>query len=188
MMMQKKAAVQITATFLVSLIVGLVLFGLGVTFIAKFSSSADNWGMQIDNDIHKQIKNTVIAGKIVYVYEPRKEIEAGEQGVFPVGIANVLGEEGKFRYKITSKDGVIPLVAPSSMVTDNQWVLVRMDANTHEFTIPHDTAIADQFGIRVGKGASPGAYTFVVKFERKLLTDSNFVEYQHPILIKIDVV
>ncbi len=100
--MRGKKAFELTATFLVILILTIVIFTGSIYFTKKFFSSAEQMRGTIDRQTQAEIESLLYQGtSIVAIPIFKKTLQRGKQTTFGLGIRNILEKTENF-YVIVS--------------------------------------------------------------------------------------
>jgi hypothetical protein len=101
-MFDKKASIALSLNFLVTLIIGFVIFSLGLYFIKNtIFSGAEEISTQVSQDLENQIKSLLTQGKDVIIPLNKVTLNRGDDHIFGLGIHNYLGQKAEFRVEIT---------------------------------------------------------------------------------------
>ncbi|MGM5487683.1 MAG: hypothetical protein ACQESG_01915 [Nanobdellota archaeon] len=102
-----RKGIELSANFLVILIIGFVVFGAGLAMTKSFFSGAEKTRKDLDQDTVRRIEQLMNDGSRVSIPVNKKEIPRGELDVFGVGINNVLpGANNRFNVTLTFKKGI----------------------------------------------------------------------------------
>ena len=89
-------AIQLSANFLVIMIISVVLFGMGIFIVNKIFTSADNMVFEMDATESKRLASMLTDGDKVAILWTKKTAEPKDPAYFPVAIENTLGENKAF--------------------------------------------------------------------------------------------
>lgn len=98
--MKKRAAFELSVTFLVILIICIVIFSLSVHMIKKFFTHAETIKMTYDEKTEKEIERLLYDGSRVAVPFDKKTIYNGKSDTFGIGILNMLNTGPNNDFKI----------------------------------------------------------------------------------------
>lgn len=99
--LNNKGAVELSAGFMVTLILAIVIFGLSISFLYHLFSGANSMKDEMLSKIESQNINLACGTSQVCI-GPRKSItiERGEYQIFAIRILNVLKDPHYFTYKV----------------------------------------------------------------------------------------
>ncbi len=98
-----KKAMEMSINLVVTLIIGIIIFGLGMGLFSKISSSGDD---QI-NDLNSKIKNNIASLECdgdEIICSPSFKMRNGDEKTFELFISNNNDNNEKFKIEINSKD------------------------------------------------------------------------------------
>ena len=100
--MRKKASIDLSVGFIVTLIICIVVFTSGVYILKKFFTHAESIKMTYDERTEKEIERLLDDGSKIAIPFDRKTINNGESATFGIGILNVLntGQSNVFNIRI----------------------------------------------------------------------------------------
>lgn len=101
--MNKKAAIELSANFLVIIIICIVVFGFSVYIIKRFFTHAETIRMTYDERTEKEIERLLDDGSRVAIPFDKKTIYNGEFKTFGIGIMNILNIAGSNKFNISVK-------------------------------------------------------------------------------------
>jgi hypothetical protein len=159
--MKKKAAIELSANFLVVIILGIVIFGFGIYLGYRMMEQAEIMKANIDEDAQRQIWNLLDSGAPVVA--PINTIVAvrGKYAAFGIGVRNVESST-VFRMEVTPKvvgecdatDAAAPANVKVIMNPDPQFIAVN-DRGLFTFAVDVKK-----------KAARPCEYVFYVRIEK----------------------
>jgi len=85
----KKAAIQISMSFLIMLIISIVIFTMGIFFINKFFTKAEGIKLVFDEKTSAEIERLLDDGSRVAIPFDKKTIRNGNFDTFGVGVLNM---------------------------------------------------------------------------------------------------
>ena len=167
--MKGKKAFELSATFLVTLILIITIFTGSIYFTKKFFSSAEEMRATIDSQTEAEIEALLYQeGALVALPVFKKTVPRGQQASFGLGIRNVIGKENDFYVLISFSKGfaadesVIP--GTDQNYINSKWLLY----NPGPYTIKNNAlemipimAFAD-LKISDAETTSRGSYSFNV--------------------------
>ena len=152
---------ELSINFIVTLIITIVVFALGIVFVQKIFKVADDAVEPLDEQTEMQLDNALARGEIVALPSNYKEIKRGSKEVlgFGLGISNQLQ---------TAKDFEV-LVKLSTAVDEygNVFSDLDMDAGSWgTFAKPHTYSIENNgikkipLSFKLPRGTDKGTYVF----------------------------
>ncbi len=157
--MNRKAAIELSTTFVVGLILGVVLFSLGLVLLFQFISGANKIKDQVFPDyLEIEEENCIQRGERVCVPEIKKEIKSAKSDFFWLILNNVYGEEKDFTIYLDYSTGLLkeggnPPVQDAQEWSKPEFPVFSLENNEHERVgIP----------IFVPRGTQAGTYVFNV--------------------------
>jgi len=114
---------------MVSLVLAIVVFGMGMMFFADIFQEASDVKTRLDSQTDQQIRNILLStGEKVAIPFDKKEINGGDTATFGVGIFNVPGPNAPTNFKIEKsgtdfckcfkKDNTACPTSPTAVVGD----------------------------------------------------------------------
>jgi uncharacterized protein YneF (UPF0154 family) len=97
--MQKKAAIQLSANFIIILIIGIVLLGMGFYIFNRVFQKGIDMNREISSETDRQIRNILDSGDKVAIAMNEKKV-SGDYADFWIGIRNIHDYEITFSIKI----------------------------------------------------------------------------------------
>lgn len=91
-----KKGIELSANFLVILILSIVIFGGGLALVNKFFKSASEKQTELDQSTLNEIEKLLNDGSKVAIPIHKKEMKIGDEQLFGLGIYNVLGSQHEF--------------------------------------------------------------------------------------------
>ena len=182
--MKNKKALQLSINFIVILIMAIVIFGFGITFVGKFFAGAAQLKADLDMDTQKRIQSLLDTGEQIAIPVNTKTLEVGQSSTFGMGILNILGEEKYFTIEIScttaldSKGQPIDASQYCEKPKEKEWVF---QDNFQEQVKNNEQKVVSLL-FQVPKGTVAGKYIFTIK----VLYDANKV-YDVPRKIYINV-
>jgi len=159
-----KKAFELSANFVVILILSIVVFVIGIYMVNRFFDFAQKEKLTWDEMTKQEIDAALDSGERVAIPRYQKTLTNGEFASFGVGILNVL--QGGVRNFSVNVDFVLCDPA-TSCGNPNQWIKTVYDEDPPiNFTIPIKNNEKKEFlvGFDV-QGALKGTYIFNVKIE-----------------------
>jgi hypothetical protein len=87
--LNKKAAIDLSISFIVIIIISLVVFAGSMLIVRKIFFGAEEIKTMLDEQTEEEIRGLLSSGETIAVPLAYKTIQAGKQDIFWVGIANV---------------------------------------------------------------------------------------------------
>ena len=95
---QNKKGIELAVNFMVTLIIAIVVFGMGLVLVKKIFTEAENIKDQLDSDTKKELMEISTAtSDEVTVYPGKLTIKKGSSDVFGVAILNIDSAEKNFQ-------------------------------------------------------------------------------------------
>lgn len=158
-MRMKRAALELSTSFLVGIILGIVMLVMGLAFafnIAKTAGSIIDPGLPSYFDMMAQ--ECVQKGEKVCVPEIKKTIAIGKTQSFGVVINNVAGSEKKFKPNVKFSRGIREDETDVSAITLSDWAYTG--DKFREITLKDKEDYLLSVPIKVPLGTKPGTYIF----------------------------
>jgi len=92
-----KKGFELSVNFIVILIISIVVFGFGLRFAYTMFSSAHETVAIFDEQMQKEVENSLYQGNIVAIPVNQKEMRIRDTETFGLGILNQLGETKYFK-------------------------------------------------------------------------------------------
>ncbi len=161
-----KKGFEVTASFIVTLIIVIVVFIGSIYFIKMFFFKAEELKAEIERSTQEQIESLLQEGSLVALPINVKEIKIGKTETFGLGVRNVGDTKGfqvvvNFNKAIDSLGEIIFDESYADYINEN-WVLYDvneffLDSNKRK-VIP--IAIQPGFNVQQGESTVPGTYLF----------------------------
>ena len=167
--MRGKKGFQLTATFLVILIITITIFIGSIAFTRRFFTSAEQMRATIDRQTEAEIESLLYQeGSVIALPILKKKIPRGQQTTFGVGVKNMLEKTENFYIFVKFSKGFDPneevIPGTDSNYIDSKWILYHQGPYTIENNklemIPIMT-LAD-LKISEGENTPKGVYSFNV--------------------------
>lgn len=107
----KKAAIQLSMSFLVMLIMAIVIFILSLAFLGNFFDQSVKLKTSLDQQTKGQIERMLAGNERVAISLETKTIKRGDVTQFGIGIRNTLAKE-YFRIELSQNGKFIPIENP----------------------------------------------------------------------------
>lgn len=166
--MKNKKAIQLSVNFIVMLIIAIVVFGFGVSFLGKFFEGAAEMQKQLDQDTQKRIESLLSTGELIAIPINSRTLEVGQNYMFGMGILNILNKDERFNIYIkctTAIDkaggnlaGGVEDYCERPTNPDRKWTF-EDDFNED---IQNNEQKTMELLFSVPKGTKPGTYIFTV--------------------------
>ena len=184
--MRKKAAIELSVSFIIVLIISIVIFSMGIYLANKFFSHGQGMIFTFDERTMQEIENLLDDGSRVVIPFNNKVIHNGESDTFGIGVLNI-GNSDKPYFKIRIKwtkavldDDTICTPGPDytttmkgdcSSVNPGYWLQTTEGFTYEDFPnqgvdINRKIEVNEKAKFLAGfnvKGAKPGTYIFDVK-------------------------
>ena len=99
--MMRRAAIELSSTFIIVLIISLVVFASGIAIAYRVMHKADEYSGEIDRETEQRIEDILAPGERVALPIDRKPLRIGKSHVFGLGIFNMLGAEQEFEVRMS---------------------------------------------------------------------------------------
>ena len=166
----KRAAVQLTASFLVTLIIAIVVFGFGVYIAKEIFSKVSDTQEQLTKQQEEEILQ-LLTDPTQKVAIPRSafELKQGKTALVGVGIANRNGNtDNIFTINVIGMTGVrndLPFCSSDGsygeVCNEKEWTFDEM-----RVSIPNNERKAASMLFSVPSGTESGAYVFTIQVKR----------------------
>ena len=169
--LRKKAAVELSAGFLVILILSLVIFGIGIMLVSQIFTSAETLKQNLDEQTAAEIRNTLKDNSLVSLPFNRLEIKRKAYDVTGIGILNKLGSTKLFYVSVEcnaalGKGDVVLCDEDGGKMCDGEgapgcglWVT----ADSEGVSLDHNEDTVSDMFIHIPADAPSGNYVFNVK-------------------------
>jgi hypothetical protein len=155
----KKAALELSSSFLIGIILGIVLLGLGLVFAMNILKGAENFiGPGLPKYFDTLVQECVQKGEKVCVPEIRKEIPINKIDSFGVVINNIAGSEKKFKANVRFSRGILEDESEVSTIKLKDWTYT--DEKFREIILEDKEYNTLPVPIRVPLGTKSGTYVF----------------------------
>lgn len=133
--MLKKKGFTLSITFLVTLIITMTIFSMGIYMIKEFFSATQDIEAQITADIQKEVERRLMeSGDRVAIPLNKATIDQGKAKAFGLGILNTLGETSNFYVKMEMADpghytldgDIVEGSFADSDYINNNWIFSEM--------------------------------------------------------------
>ena len=157
--MTNKKGMELSITFLVGLIIGVVLLSLGLVFTYKlFAGVSDVERMGLPNYFEIEAENCVQTVDRVCVTETKKQTETSKTASFGVIVNNIYGETKDFKLTVKFRRGETEDGQMITSIDTEEWTF--SDYDTVELENNDDITI--EVPIRPPKKSDAGTYVFNV--------------------------
>jgi len=164
--MKKRAAIELSVSFMIVLIISAIVLSMGIYITYKFFSHGSGMVLTFDERTQQELERALDDGSKVAIPMNSKIIHNGESDTFGVGILNVDGEsDDSFDVSITyskavDKDG--NLCSGCDSANPGSWI---QSIGLNDMVIPNNEKQKFLVGFQV-KGAQPATYIFNVDVKR----------------------
>ena len=157
--MINKKGMELSITFLVGLIIGVVLLSLGLVFTYKlFAGVSDVEKMGLPNYFEIEAENCVQRGDRACIPEIKKQTETTKTASFGVIVNNIYGETKNFKLFVKFRRGETENGQMITSIDTKEWTFP--DYESLELENNEDTTI--EIPIRPPKKTDSGTYVFNV--------------------------
>ncbi len=165
--MNKKAAIQLSANFLVMMIIAIVVFSFSIYFIKKVFTGAETTRNLYDQRIEKEIEKLLDDGSMIAIPFDKKTIYSGEFNTFGLGVLNVMNtanpDKDTFKISITFNKAFDKSNTEIGSPPDaDSWLQTTQQTGgpiTHTLQIKNNEQEKFLLGV-APTGAEPGTYIF----------------------------
>ncbi|MCK4522342.1 MAG: hypothetical protein KAU20_07255 [Nanoarchaeota archaeon] len=163
-MLKNKKAIQLSINFIVTLIIALVVFSMGIVFFNRFFRSAEEIRETLDESTKQQMQDIMFStSEQVIVYPSSLTIEANNNGIFGVGVLNT-GGTGTFNlnkeiYKCYNANGY-----DMDCVDDEGNDFVELLSEISKNIKSNDQGIFE-VNVYVKRNAPPGKYAISIEIK-----------------------
>jgi len=179
---KNKKAMQLSINMLVVIILAIVIFGFGVSFLYSTVSKAFKLKGMVDEDLDTQME-TILCDKPVCLSSTYKKIYRKEFEIVGLRIYNTLPNEANFRIVMTPAGAFDKEGADIPDIDDHIIYIVGVEPPLNERTISltSRTEKGVGIGIEIRKNAPPGTYVF------NIIVKADGDPYPPPQQIRIEV-
>ncbi|MBN2368823.1 hypothetical protein JXC34_07405 [Candidatus Woesearchaeota archaeon] len=152
-----KKGIELSMNFIIGLIIGVVLFSLGLVFIYKIVSGVDEIGkINLPDTFKIEADKCVQRGERICIPVIRKEVRTREPALFGIIINNIAGSENEFQTVVKFSGYYEDGVAGNANVDVTKWTyeefeVVELENNEHYL---------DAVPLQPPKGTVAGTYVF----------------------------
>lgn len=157
-----RKGIELTLNFIVTIILGLAILGLGMVLLRQFVGGAEDIKSQIDEQTDAQLESLLQSGQPVAIPLNRATITRGDQHIFGLGIRNI-DDTASFDVAITISTAVDKQNQPITNINIPDWIRYERGPFTLEKNELKKTAIL----VSVPNDATAGTYIFNVNVDRK---------------------
>ncbi len=165
-MKSRKAAIDLSMSMLVIIIISLVILAAGIALLYKLIGGATDIKMQLDERTEEELQRLLVdQGKQVALPLHRATIQRGENHVFGLGILNIGIGTDQFRLEVRLSSAVdeenvgIPFTPDQKDALVAEWVLYDREI----LVLTEGDHRKESINVIVPKSAIPGTYIFDVK-------------------------
>jgi hypothetical protein len=173
--MNNNKGMDLSVNMLVVIIIAILVLGMGMTIMYQVFEQSGKLTNQLSAQQEQALKQLVISGEKVAVYPIVQDAE-GRQGVFGVGIKNVVGSLETFTINVTCEN-YFPDETIEQGCTGN-WDYEFAESSV---TIPNNEEVYKSFLISNEESPS-GKYSF-----KLTVTKSDTSTYYYPILFFLNL-
>ncbi len=165
-MIKGKKAIELSVNFLVTFIIAIVIFSMGILFTRQLFGGGEELTDLTFQDLHAKIGDLLCGGgDPVCLSTKSLEIERGEYEVFGLTVKNVLPEKETFNVEVNLQVGYDQQDNKITSYTPEQELTVMYDES--EFQLANRESQTIAVGIQVPEGAIKGRYVFEAKALRQ---------------------
>jgi hypothetical protein len=164
--MKSKKGVELSANFIVMLIIAIAILAFGLVFGRNLFSAAQEMKSELDQRTQRQIESMLDDGSKVILPITTKEVKKGNTALFGFGILNINDEStnNQFLVRVSNvkgvkPDGTNPVSAPNILIDNfNDYLLYDDDFQIIERNNKETMGIA----VSIPTGVESGTYSFSV--------------------------
>ena len=176
--MYNKRGIELSVNFLVILIISIILFGFGITFITKLTREATDLQQLTVSELDQRIGSLVCEGSDrVCIGIDRKTIKKTKFGVFGVRIINIIDEEDFIVQVKPSEPMGYKLDKSEIRKADGHPELI-INPDFRELKIKKNDVQDIGIGIEVPRDAVSGTYILNVDITRASSPDPPYAKLQ----------
>jgi hypothetical protein len=130
--MKRTASIQLSAQFIVMLIISIIVFAFGIGFVSRLSDKAMNMPDEMLERDRSALWDMLSSGERVAIYPISAEASSRNPAVFNIGIENTLGEKRSFAIYIRfsgyfdKKGKQVCSSSPCNSDNMNEWILTTL--------------------------------------------------------------
>ena len=162
-MRASKKGIELSVNFIVMVILGLVLFAMGLYLLSQAINVGKEMTDVIDDQHKKEIESLLMQGEKVTIPFDRVNLHVGEHNVFGLGILNEI-DGAPMTFTVTLSPGVavdsLGKTIPGPLTNK-----VALPFTSKDYTIRHNDQEIISLPVKILKGAPRGTYTVHVKVE-----------------------
>ena len=155
-----KKGIQLSVNFLVVIILGLVILGLGTSLFYKLISTSKDIVLDVDKQTEERLERMMQTGGLVVISDVTKNIKAGEFADFYLGITNEHSILEEFNIIVTESDPDPPLLGELVNIHGGQIVFLDQ---------PYEVEVNDNVIIPIRivtqKKTPKGTFIFLIEVE-----------------------
>jgi hypothetical protein len=155
--MNKRAAIELSANFLVIIIISIVILAAGITLFFKLKGNAQAYVDKLDSQTEDRIKSMMLSSdQRVIVYPGSISLSPNDAKLVGLGIMNINTDDRKFTVDITVKH-----YATADATSDSPSGTFY-DIAPGDISIPANTQVVKGILLRMPKDASKGEYVYTI--------------------------
>ncbi len=157
--MSRRAAVELSINFIVGMILGMVMFGLGLVFVYNLLAGVDKireYGLPDTFKVYAE--NCVQRGDKVCIPEIKKEVPTRKTGSFGVVINNIAGIEKRFKPVVAFSIGILDDGNEATGIDLSKWTFTEFN----EEILENNRHTTVEIPFLVPPGTKKGEYVFNV--------------------------
>ncbi len=179
-MESKKAAMELSVTFLIGIILGVLILGIGLIIFFKLLAPLSIIEGELPDSFDILVKDCVDNGKKTCIPEIQKDIHIRETKTFGLVINNIYGETKNFKPYIRFSTGVLENGDEVSNIDVSKWTF----STFREITLENNKYETVKIPMQVPSGTKRGTYIFNVNvcFDSDVNKDNLKCTSQYPSL------
>jgi hypothetical protein len=154
--MKKKATIELSLTFIIGIVLGVIMFSFGLIFAYKIFTGAGTMIDNVPSGFEIAEKDCINRQQKVCVPETSKTIKSSQQGNFGYIINNNYGEEKSFKINVKFAKGILEDGSDSPIQDTNKWTLPDFRVRK----IENGKHVTGGIPIQVPSGTKSGLYVF----------------------------
>ena len=154
-----RKGIELSVTFLVGLIMGIILLSLGMVFVFKLLEGVDDIRViGLPSYFEAEAESCVQRNELVCVPKIKAEIETTKTTSFGVVVNNIYGDTKKFKLNVDFRGGITENNVEITSVDINKWTFIDFN----EVVLGNNENKIIEVPMRPPGGTLPGTYIFNV--------------------------
>jgi hypothetical protein len=173
-MMNRKGQLELSANFIVIIIISIIILVGGLALFYRMIHSAQTTVSTLDDQTEQMIKDMMTDSDRTAVYPAEMDLTDGDSILIGIGITNIYNEEVDFTVKLISVVRYAnATVAGTTLADESNPGIANYNeiVSTRISILPHDKFVKGMF-LKMPKGASPGQYTYTIAIRNSTQTNN----------------